>query len=106
MAVSRIDASSRMLGGALDGVTVIRVGTQVVVRLSGDVDDNRAERLSSALLEIADLVLNRVVIDCSAATEISGAGLGFLQAAQARWPVRLLDPPPDLRQSLNERRAG
>lgn len=90
----------------MNGVTVIRVGTQVVVRLDGDMDDNQAERLATALLEIGDLVLNRVVIDCSAATEISGAGLRFLETARGRWRVRLLDPPPDVRQSLDERRAG
>jgi anti-anti-sigma regulatory factor len=83
----------------LSGVTVIRVGTQVVVRLGGDVDDALAERLDAALVEIDDLVLNRVVIDCSAATEISGAGLRFLGVARDRWRVRLLDPPPGVQQA-------
>jgi anti-anti-sigma regulatory factor len=84
----------------LNGVTVIRVGTQVVVRLGGDVDDTQADRLDAALVEIGDLVLTRVVIDCSGATEISGAGLRFLGAARNRWRVRLLDPPPGIQQSL------
>jgi anti-anti-sigma regulatory factor len=90
----------------LNGVTVIRVGTQVVVRLDGDVDDTQSERLDCALGEIGDLVLNRVVIDCSGANQISGAGLRFLDAARSRWPVRLLDPPANVRQSLHERRVG
>jgi anti-anti-sigma regulatory factor len=90
----------------LNGVTVIRVGTQVVVRLGGDLNDSQSEQLDAALLEIKDLVLNRVVIDCSAASEITGAGLLFLETAQTRWRVRLLDPPPDVRQSLNARRVG
>jgi anti-anti-sigma regulatory factor len=84
----------------LNGVTVIRVGTQVVVRLAGAVDDSQAERLEAALVEIGELVLNRVVIDCSAATEITGAGLQFLTVARSRWPVRLLDPSADVRQLL------
>jgi anti-anti-sigma regulatory factor len=82
----------------MNGVTVIRVGTQVVVRFDGDVDDSRAEQLEAALVEIGDLVLNRVVIDCSGAAEISGAGLRFLDTARTRWRVRLLDPPANLRQ--------
>jgi anti-anti-sigma regulatory factor len=81
-------------------VTVIRVGTQVVVRLGGTVDDAGAPRLDAALEEIGTLVLNRVVVDCSAASAISGAGLRFLIEARSRWPVRLLDPPPGLRQLL------
>jgi anti-anti-sigma regulatory factor len=90
----------------LNGVTVIRVGTQVVVRLAGAVDDSQAERLEAALGEIGDLVLNRVVIDCSEVTEVSGAGMRFLAAARSRWPVRFLDPSADLRQLLNQRRVG
>jgi anti-anti-sigma regulatory factor len=90
----------------LNGVTVIRVGTQVVVRLGGAVDDSQAERLEAALGEIGDLVLNRVVIDCSEATEITGAGLRFLTAARSRWPVRFLDASADVRQLLNQRRVG
>jgi anti-anti-sigma regulatory factor len=83
----------------LNGVTVIRVGTQVVVRLNGEVDDTLADRLEAALVEISDLVLTRVVIDCSAAVGISGAGLRFLGVARTRWRVRLLDPPPGLQQA-------
>jgi anti-anti-sigma regulatory factor len=83
----------------LNGVTVIRVGTQVVVRLNGEVDDTLADRLEAALVEINDLVLTRVVIDCSAAVGISGAGLRFLGVARTRWRVRLLDPPPGLQQA-------
>ena len=83
----------------MNAVTVIRVGTQVVVRLNGEVDDAQAERLEAALAEIDDLVLTTVVIDCSSAAGISGAGLDFLCAARTRWRVRLLDPPPGLQQA-------
>lgn len=83
----------------MNGVTVIRVGTQVVVRLDGDVDDSQADQLAAALVEIGLLVLNRVVIDCSGATVISGAGLQFLGDARTRWRVRLLDPPPGVPRS-------
>ena len=106
MAVPTIGASSQRSEGPLIGVTVIRVGTQVVVRLDGTIDDSQSERLTAALLEIGDLVLNRVVIDCSAANEISGAGLQFLETARGRWRVRLLDPPPDVRRSRDERQLS
>ena len=79
----------------MSGVTVIRVGTQVVVRFSGDIGDPLADRLDAALVEINDLVLTRVVIDCGSAAGISGAGLRFLDVARSRWRVRLLDPPPE-----------
>jgi anti-anti-sigma regulatory factor len=88
----RVERSER----SISDVTVIRVGTQVVVRFSGEVGDGLAERLDAALVEIDDLVLTRVVIDCGTAAAISGAGLRFLDAARARWRVRLLDPPPEI----------
>lgn len=90
----------------MDGVTVVRVGTQVVVRLSGDVDDGIADRLDAALAEIDDIVLSRVVVDCSSAGEISGAGLRFLGSVNDRWRARLLDAPPDVRQALGHATAS
>ena len=82
--------------GEVDGVTVTRVGTQVVVRLSGEVDDSRSERLRSAMDEVDQLVLSRVVVDLSETTRVSGAGLTFLRAASQRYQLRLLDPPPGI----------
>jgi anti-anti-sigma regulatory factor len=73
-----------------------RVGTQVVVRLAGDIDDALAPRLTAGLGEIADLAITRVVVDLSAADSVSGAGLAFLRQVGDRWQVRLLDPPDGL----------
>lgn len=83
-------------GGRMDGVTVTRIGTQVVVRLSGAIDDERAERLTAALDEVSELALRRVVVDLSDTTCVRGAGLDFLAAARTRWQLRLLDPPDGL----------
>jgi anti-anti-sigma regulatory factor len=90
----------------VDGVAVTRVGTQVVVRLSGVVDDARAPRLAAALGEVADVALTRVVVDLSDAPTVSGAGLDFLLAVADRWTLRLIDPPPDLRHHLTGGRGG
>jgi anti-anti-sigma regulatory factor len=84
-------------------VTVTRVGTQVVVRLSGVVDDARSALLDAALGEVADLALNRVVVDLAEAVAVRGAGLDFLLRTGDRWTLRLLDPPPGLRQHLADR---
>ena len=88
----------------MDGVMVTRVGTQVVVRVSGVMDDASDVRLEAALGEVAELVLNRVVVDLTETSVITGAGLDFLLAAEARWTLRLLAPPAGLRQRLAERR--
>ena len=88
----------------MNGVMVTRVGTQVVVRLSGVVDDDA--RLEAALREVAVLVLNRVVVDLSETSGITAAGLDFLLTAEDRWTLRLLAPPAGLRQRLAERRDG
>lgn len=90
----------------VDGVAVTRVGTQVVVRLSGVVDDARAPRLAAALGEVADVALHRVVVDLSDAPAVSGAGLDFLQDVADRWQLRLIDPPPGLRRRLTTRGEG
>jgi len=89
-----------------DGVAVTRVGTQVVVRLSGVVDDARAPRLAAALGEVADVALHRVLVDLSEADAVSGAGLDFLLDVAGRWDVRLVDPPPGLRRHLAARNGG
>ena len=90
------------MNGAIDGadgarcVTVTRIGTQVVVRMSGDIGDERAARLDAALDEVSELALRRVVVDLSETTAVSGAGLRFLSATRTRWQTRLLDPPEGL----------
>jgi hypothetical protein len=88
----------------MDGVMVTRVGTQVVVRLSGVVDDTCDRRLGAALDEVAGLVLNRVVVDLTDTSAVAGAGLDFILAAEERWTLRVLGPPAGLRQRLAERR--
>lgn len=90
----------------MDGVTVTRVGTQVVVRLSGCIDDARAPRLRTALSEVATLALTRVVVDLTEATAVSGAGVDFLLTAEQRWKLRLLDPPSGLRERLADVRGA
>ncbi|GEM_PF-3067582 len=84
----------------MDGVTVTRIGTQVVVRLSGDVDDTRRPRLSAAIEEVSRLALQRVVVDLDDVTSIEAAGIDFIVALHGRWRVRLLNTPADVRERL------
>jgi len=93
-------------GAGVDGVTVTRIGTQVVVRLSGEIDDSRRPRLEGALEEVAGLALNRVVIDLEDVLSIQGAGIDFIAALHGRWRVRLLNTPADLRGRLPRTRAA
>jgi anti-anti-sigma regulatory factor len=85
---------------AAQGVSVTRIGTQVVVRLSGDVGDARAPRLAAAVDEVAGLVLQRVVVDLEEVTSIEGAGVDFLAELHRRWQLRLLNTPAALRSAL------
>ncbi len=89
----------------MQGVSVTRIGTQVVVRLAGNVGDARRDRLAAALDEVAGLVLQRVVVDLEEATSVEGAGLDFLAELHRRWRVRLLNAPVALRSVL-PRQAG
>ncbi len=83
-----------------DGISVTRIGTQVVVRLAGDVGDARADRLAAALDEVAALVIQRVVVDLDEVTSIEGAGLDFLAELHRRWRLRLVNTPAALRATL------
>ncbi len=82
------------------GVTVQRVGTQVVVRLAGRLDDTAAERLAAAVGEVEDVVLRRVVVDLDEVCALEGAGLDFLVGLHQRWQVRLVNTPSQLRGQL------
>ncbi len=84
----------------MDGITVTRIGTQVVVRLSGAVDDSRRPRLATAVDEVARLALQRVVVDLDDVTSIEGAGIDFIVALHRRWRVRLLNTPAFVRERL------
>jgi anti-anti-sigma regulatory factor len=86
-------------------LTVTRIGTQVVVRLGGVLDDACADRLAAAVDEVADLVLERVVVDLDDVARVDDAGLHFLAQLHGRWRVRLLNCPPGLRARL-PRQAG
>ncbi len=87
-------------------VTVTRIGTQVVVRLSGDVGDTAARRLAEAVDEVAALVLQRVVVDLEEVRSIDGAGLDFIAILHHRWQLRLLNTPAGLRSALPTRQSG
>ncbi|WP_088285708.1 STAS domain-containing protein [Kineosporia sp. A_224] len=84
----------------MDGVTVTRIGTQVVVRLSGAVDESRRERLSAAVDEVSRLALQRVVVDLDDVTSVEGAGIDFIVTLHTRWRVRLLNTPASVRDRL------
>lgn len=78
-------------------VAVQRVGTQVVVRLYGVLDDRAALRLAGALAEVESMVLSRVVVDLDEVDAIEDAGLDFIVGLHRRWKVRLLNTPNQLR---------
>ena len=84
-------------------VSVQRVGTQVVVRLAGRLDDSAAERLTAAVSEVEAVVLRRVVVDLDEVSELDGAGLDFLAGLHERWQVRLVNTPSQLRGRLPAR---
>jgi anti-anti-sigma regulatory factor len=84
----------------VDDVTVTRIGTQVVVRLRGAVDDSRAGDLERTVDEVAALALSRVVVDLDEVTSIEGAGVEFLVTLHARWRLRMLNTPAGLRACL------
>lgn len=78
-------------------VSVQRVGTQVVVRLYGVLDDRAAHRLACAMADVESMVLNRVVVDLDEVDSVEGAGLDFIVGLHRRWKVRLLNTPNQLR---------
>jgi ABC-type transporter Mla MlaB component len=78
-------------------VTVQRVGTQVVVRLYGHLDDRTAGCLADAMADVESMVLSRVVVDLDEVDSIEGAGLDFIVGLHRRWKVRLLNTPNQLR---------
>lgn len=89
----------------MDGVTVTRIGTQVVVRLSGKIGDAKRDRLEAALGEVRSLALSRVVVDLDDVTSIEGAGIEFIVELHRLWRVRLLNTPVDLREHLPRKPA-
>ncbi len=88
-----------------DAVTVTRIGTQVVVRLCGAVGGAISERLDRAVDEVADLVLNRVVVDLDQVEALDERGVEFLEQLARRWPVRYLHTGAHLRGRLPRRQG-
>jgi anti-anti-sigma regulatory factor len=81
-------------------ISVTRIGTQVVVRPSGDLDDACAEGLAAAVREVEALALRRVVVDLDDVDRVEGAGLAFLTTLHGRWTLRLVNTPASLRGLL------
>lgn len=85
---------------AARSVTVTRIGTQVVVRLAGEIGDRQAAALQAAMDEIATLALRRVVVDMDEVGSLQDAGVEFVHTLRQRWSVRLLNTPACLRGQL------
>jgi anti-anti-sigma regulatory factor len=85
---------------------VTRIGTQVVVRPSGDLDDRMADRVPALLEEVAAVALRRVVVDLDAVGAVEGAGLVFLTALNERWTLRLVNTSSRLRGALPRQLAA
>ena len=81
-------------------ISVTRIGTQVVVRPTGNLDDTCAQRLAAAVREVEALALRRVVVDLDEVGRVEGAGLEFLTTLHVRWSLRLLNTPAGLRALL------
>jgi len=81
-------------------VTVTRIGTQVVVRPTGPLDDTCATGLADVVREVEALVLRLVVVDLDEVSRIEGAGLDFLATLHRRWSLRLINSPAGLRARL------
>lgn len=80
-------------------VAVSRVGTVVVVRISGGPTADGADvaRFDRAVSMVAQLVTNRVVVDLVDAARVGGEAVGFIRELQGRWRVRLMNAPPGVR---------
>jgi hypothetical protein len=86
-------------------ITVTRIGTQVVVRPMGNLDDACADSLAAVVREVEALALRRVVVDLDEVGRIEGAGLDFLTTLHGRWSLRLINTPAGLRARLPHPRA-
>lgn len=81
-------------------VHVTRIGTQVVVRLTGELGDSALAELDRAFDEVCSLASTLVAVDLEDAELIEGAGLDFIGRLHARWRVKLLNAPTGLRARL------
>ncbi len=79
-------------------VDVLRVGTQVVVRVSGRPDDRDTDRFATATTQVQGIVTSRVVIDLADADPVGDAVVDFVRELQAKWRVRLINAPALVRR--------
>ncbi|RZS79458.1 STAS domain-containing protein [Motilibacter rhizosphaerae] len=87
------------------GVSVVRVGTQVVVRLSGHVGDPFAADLVEVRAEVLALRPRSVALDLDGCTSLDDSGRGFLldlrdDALREGLRLRVHEAPPDVRRLL------
>lgn len=87
-------------------ISVTRVGTQVVVRMRGDIGDADADALRAAMDDITELALRLVTVDLSEADRVEGMGLDFLEDLRGRWKVRTSGRPRSGRPQLHSRRSS
>ncbi len=81
-------------------VHVTRIGTQVVVRLTGELGDAASDELDRAFDEVRVLASSLVAVDLQDVELVEGAGLDFIARLHACWTVKLLNAPTGLRARL------
>jgi anti-anti-sigma regulatory factor len=92
----------------MGSVEVVDRGSQeIVVFLSGDIDDSMGRQLDLAIEEVASLEPPRVVIDLHDCTSLGPMGVQFLDALRRRgrvdgWQVDLTAISPAARNVLEE----
>jgi anti-anti-sigma regulatory factor len=92
----------------MGSVEVVDRGSQeIVVFLSGDIDDSMGRQLDLAIEEVAELEPPRVVVDLHDCTSLGPVGVQFLDALRRRgrldgWQVDLTAISPVARNGLEE----
>jgi|SRR5215475_6886354 len=92
----------------MGSIEVVDRGSQeIVVFLSGDIDDSMGRQLDSAIDEVAELEPPRVVVDLHDCTNLGPMGVQFLDALRRRgslegWQVDLTAISPPARTVLEE----
>ena len=84
----------------MQAAQVTRIGTQVVVRLTGRLGDAEAAVIEQAYVEVCELASSLVAVDLEDAELIGGAGLDFIDLLRTRWRVKLLNAPLGLRAQV------
>ncbi len=78
-------------------ITVTRVGTQVVVRLHGEIGEEHAEDLRAAMDDVDRMASRRVAVDLAEVQAVDRVAIDFLASLNGRWQVRHLHTPSHLR---------